>query len=358
MIRPTPLQSTTFSALMLSVGLAGALLAARLGMPMPFMLGALLFSALVAIFAGHRFPKGYVFPAPLRLLFIGVIGVAIGARLDATLLGPGIGFLVSLGAVSLFVVLAQGVNYLIFRRMGGLDAPTAWFSASPGGLLEAISMGEAAGADLRLLTMLQFLRIIIVVTAMPVGFSIWHGAPVGSAAGLSPGVGSAAGLAGIAMVLALASIGVTLGLRLRIPAGQLVAPMLLAGALGWGAGAHLAPPGWLMAIAQLVVGVALGTRFHGVGGRLIGKAVRLSLVSVASMLAIGALLALAVHAIAGLPLDALIISYAPGGMTEMGLVAISLEASPALVALHHLYRITITVVFLSMARRLGVIPRR
>ncbi len=114
---------------------------------------------------------------------------------------------------------------------------------------------------------------------------------------------------------------------------------------------------WLMAMAQLVVGVALGTRFHGVGGRMIGKAVRLSLVSVASMLAIGAALALAVHALVGLPLDALIISYAPGGMTEMGLVAISLEASPAMVALHHLYRITITVVFLSMARRLGVIPR-
>ncbi len=354
---PAPLKTHAFSGLMLCLGLVGGWLAARIGAPMPFMLGALAASALAAVFGGQMFPRGYVFPVRFRLLFIGVIGVAIGARVDGAFLQPGGALLVSLAAVTLFVVLAQWGNYVIFRRLGGLDAPTAWFSGSPGGLLEAISMGEAAGAELPMLTMLQFLRIIVVVALLPIGFSIWHGAPVGSAAGLSPGAGGAVGWAGVALVLVVAVIGVAAGMRLRIPAGQLIGPMLLAGALGWGGGLALAPPGWLMAGAQLVVGVSLGVRFHGVGRGLIAKALRLSMVSVALMLGIGALLAVLVYEVTGLPLEALIISYAPGGMTEMGLVAISLSASPAMVALHHLYRITITVVFLSLARRFGIVPR-
>ncbi len=352
---PASLKRLLFTALMLCIGLVGGLLASRIGAPMPFMLGALLLSGMAAVFAGHLFPRGYVFPARFRLLFIGVIGVAIGARVDPGILHLGGAFMVSLGAVTLFVVLAQGANYLIFLHLGGLDAPTAWFSGSPGGLLEALTMGEAAGADLPMLTMLQFLRIIVVVSLLPIGFSIWNGAPVGSAAGLSAGVNGADGPGGLALLLAVAAVGAVVGMRLRIPAGQLIGPLVLAGVLGWSTGVSLGPPGWLMAAAQVVVGVSLGVRFHGVGGALIAKALRLSLVSVTSMLAIGAGLAFAVHAQTGLALDALIIAYAPGGMTEMGLVAISLSASPAMVALHHLYRITITVIFLSMARRLGVL---
>ena len=147
----TPPAHHAFSALMLCIGLIGGWLASRIGAPMPYMLGALFASALVAVFGGRLFPENYVFPARFRLLFIGVIGVAIGARVDASILLLGGAFAFSLGAVTLFVVLAQGANYLIFRRFGGLDRPTAWFSGSPGGLLEAISMGEAAGADLRML---------------------------------------------------------------------------------------------------------------------------------------------------------------------------------------------------------------
>ena len=52
------------------------------------------------------------------------------------------------------------------------------------------------------------------------------------------------------------------------------------------------------------------------------------------------------------PLDVLLISFAPGGVTEMSLVALSLQANPAFVTLHHIFRILMTVVELSLAARL------
>ncbi len=341
---------------MLAAGLAGGVLARALGTPMPFMLGALAVSALSAGLGGHLYPRDYLFPARLRLLFIGIIGVAIGARVNAGVLTQGWAFGASLIAVSLFVVLAQGLNFAIFRRLGRLDAATAWFAGSPGGLIEAVTMGEAAGGDVRLLTLLQFMRIILVVTVLPFALSIWHGGPVGSAAGL--GGGAAPGdPAGLALVIALAIAGSFIGMRMRLPAGQLTGPLILAALLRLSGWADLGYPGWLMAAAQVVVGVSLGVRFHGVGRRLLLKALGLSLSSVTAMLLLGAGLAWGVHLATGLPFVVLLISYAPGGVTEMGLVAISLNATPTLVAMHHLYRITLTVLLLSLARRLGVLGR-
>ena len=39
----------------------------------------------------------------------------------------------------------------------------------------------------------------------------------------------------------------------------------------------------------------------------------------------------------------LFISFAPGGVTEMSLIALSVASSPALVSAHHIFRIIITV---------------
>ncbi|MBV6637831.1 MAG: AbrB family transcriptional regulator, partial [Mameliella sp.] len=45
-------------------------------------------------------------------------------------------------------------------------------------------------------------------------------------------------------------------------------------------------------------------------------------------------------------------SFSPGGVAEMSIVALSLAANPALVSLHHVARILMTVVELSVAARL------
>ena len=47
----------------------------------------------------------------------------------------------------------------------------------------------------------------------------------------------------------------------------------------------------------------------------------------------------------------LLISFAPGGVTEMALIALSLQANPALVTAHHIYRIILTVIEMSVIAR-------
>ena len=69
------------------------------------------------------------------------------------------------------------------------------------------------------------------------------------------------------------------------------------------------------------------------------------------MLFVSAVFASALVPLTGQPFDVLLISFAPGGVTEMSLVALSLQANPAFVTLHHIIRILITVAGLMLTAR-------
>lgn len=347
-----PPRHIAFTALLVAFGSLGGGLLAALGSPLPFMLGSLLAASLAVAIGQHRFPEGYAFPMPFRMIFVGVIGTMIGARLtpDTLALLPLLAW--SLPAVVLFVLGGHAVNYAIFRHVGGYDRATAFYSGSPGGLFEAILFGEEAGADVRILTLMQFLRIIVVVTLVPIGMSIWEGHPVGSAAGLSIGVGET-DWHDIPVVLVIAVAGLWLGKRLHLPAAQLIGPLLVAGGLAMTGLVPIAAPGWLVAVAQVALGTGLGIRFTGMTGKMFLRGISLSLLSVAAMMALGVALAALVHLGSGLATDMLVVSFAPGGVVEMSLIALSLAANPAVVTLHHLARIMITVGEMAVVRKRG-----
>jgi membrane AbrB-like protein len=212
-------------------------------------------------------------------------------------------------------------------------------------------MGTAAGADVTRLMMQQFLRIIAVVTLLPFGLSLWLGAPVGSAAGMS--------LARPEVpwwdlpLIALAGLGgLVLGRGLRLPAGQLTGPMAVAAALSLSGLIGFDIPQWLANLAQVILGTALGMRFTGLSRGLMLRGAGLAVVAVSGMLVVGLGLAAGLHAVTAEPIDVLVISLAPGGVTEMALVALSLQANPAFVTLHHIYRILLTVLVIGTLTRL------
>lgn len=337
-------------ALLLAGWLVAAPLAVRAGLPLPYLLGPLVMSATLGILRPGLLPAGYTFPQRLRLVFIGLIGMMIGGQITPALFSDPARLGLSVAALAGFVGTAQGLNYLIFRRLGGYDRATALCAGAPGGLYESIALGEEHGADLSRLMLQQFLRVIFVVTALPVGLSLWLGAPVGSSAGMSFARADTDWQA-VPLVLATLGVGIAAGILLRLPARQLTGPLLAAGAVTLSGLATIGLPQWLINDAQIVVGVALGLRFKGLDRRLLLRGVWLSALSVAGMLALAALFAGLLLLVWPEPFDVLLISFAPGGLTEMALVALSLQANPAFVTLHHIIRILLTVMGLGFASR-------
>ena len=347
----TPALRILTTSALLAFAVAAAFAAQAASIPLPFMLGPLIaVGAFVSSPAALILPDGYTFPRPLREAFIAMIGLMIGAQVAPGLFADPGRLMISLVALTAFVLIALWGNYLLFRQLGGYDRATAFYSAAPGGLYESITMGEAAGADLPRLMTQQFLRIITVVTVLPIGLSLYLGAPVGSAAGVTLASGPVPWSA--LPWLALAGLGGwALGRAAHLPAPQLTGPLVVAAALNLVGLVHLDVPVWLVNLSQLVIGAALGMRFAGIGRRMILRGLWLAALSVGGMLLLAAAIALLLRPLLGEGFDTLLISFAPGGVTEMGLIALSLAANPAFVALHHILRIVITVALIGVLGR-------
>lgn len=320
------------------------------GLPLPYLLGPLLASALICSFARGWLPPQFKGLATLRLGFIGVIGVLIGAQVTAELFADTHLLALSFLALMAFVPLCIALNFALFHRMGRYDRASAFYAAMPGGFYESISFAETAGADPARVILQQFLRIVLIVTLLPIGLSLWLGAPVGSAGGMSLARGDTT-WSGLMIVLGAILAGIALGQALRLPAGHLTGPMAVGAALSLSGVVTPELPQWLIDLALIVVGTALGTRFYGLSRAQLGHGAGLAALSVAGMMALATLIALALAHQTGQNFDLLLVSFAPGGATEMTLIALSLAGNPALVTLHHVVRILLTVLVMSGTAR-------
>ncbi len=327
-----------------ALGTAGGLLADLLGLPLPMLLGSLL-AVGAASLAGLR-PLGHLpqVPQRWRQLFIPVIGVSIGGAFRPEILQEARQWWPSLLALCVYVPLVHFIGYRALRATGRVDPMTAFFGTAPGGLIEAVEIGEQMGAEPRMLTMLQFLRLILTIILVPLAFTWMTGHSVGSGGGaVMTGADLALGLRDVAIMLAAGAVGAWVGVRMRMPAGWITGPILLSGLAHLTGVIETVPPLWLLTVTQVVIGTSLGVRFAGMPLGQVWLAMRLSGLYVALTMAVAGAVAFAMAGIVDESVSAVFLAFAPGGLAEMALIAISLQISVVYVSAHHVLRIVLAI---------------
>ncbi len=334
-----------------AAGLVAGVLAYMAGLPMPFLLGGLAGAAIaVGVLDRRAGARDRRLPPMLRTVFVALVGVMIGSGFSPELLAVLPALWPSALAVLLFIVVAHAGGYWTLRRVGGYRPVEALYAAMPGGLVEASLLGERAGADVTVVAVQHFIRIILVVVAVPLLFLVLTGEVVGSAGGQALNA-AAHGAGDIAKVLLLAPAGLAFGRMMRLPAWPLIGPMALCAALQTAGLVTVVPPPWLLHLAQLVIGVGLGAQFSGFRQETLLRGLGTGLVAVGFMLALSFGFALALARVVPADAAVLFLAFAPGGVTEMNLIALSLNLSPVIVAVHHLIRIVATVFMVPVAAR-------
>lgn len=339
------LRTTDQIALCLTLGLGaiGGTLAHLAHLPLGYLLGSVVFVGLAAALNLRPFGRQITLPARLRFSFVPVIGVAIGGAFTPEVARAALGWGPSLLALCLFVPCAHYLGYRIYRA-GGLAPAEAFFGAVPGGLIESVQLGEEAGADVRLLTVLQFLRLILTILTVPMIFWALTGQVVGSASGAQmTGAGVSLTPGDVGLMLMAGIVGVALAKVLRVPGYIIIGPLAISALLHGLGLAQGIPPGWLITLTQIVLGTGLGARFVGVETALLRRAARLAVLNGAAALVLAFAFAGAVHLIAGEPVAAAFLAFAPGGLAEMSLIALSLHMSAIYVTVHHVARIFLAV---------------
>ena len=322
----------------LTLGVVGGSAFAALQLPLPWMLGAMLFTSTAAV-AGARIAV----PTGLRSIMVVVLGIMLGSAFDPSILDNIGRWATSLAGLAVYILscIALGIAYL--RLVARYEAKTAFFTATPGGFNEMVLMGGEVGADERTIAMSHSARVMLVVFTVPILFQIFGG--------LDPAARAALDSVAVDLspsdwaMLAGCVIGAPIARLLKLPAAMLIGPMVLSAGLHLAGSTDAKPPFVLVAAAQVIVGSSIGGRFAGVRPREIARSALVAFGLTALLLAITVGFAVVINQITGVGVRDLILAYSPGGLAEMSLVALALGGDAAFVSTHHIVRIVLIVVF-------------
>ena len=325
-------------------GLIGGCTALLIGVPMPFMLGGLLGAASFVLIYENRRTQLPKLSNTFRQVFMALIGAIIGTRFSPELFQMLPEFWVSAVALIPFILIVHSGSYWIMHKLSGHNRLDTFFATMPAGIIDAVALAEHMGADIKIVATQHFIRVVIVVSAVPLIFFAIDGNAVGSAAGMTM-ASSDYSLTDVVMLCLVPFVGLGIGKSLKIPASHMMGPLSLGLILSISGLIQLSVPHWLPHLAQFVIGTALGSQFSGISKTMLIKGFGVGIVVGIYMLMVGAAFAISLQFYVPADLGVLFVSFAAGGLAEMSLIALSLNFNPVIVALHHLFRIVLTVSF-------------
>lgn len=318
------------------LGTIGGALFKFLTVPLPWMLGAMCFTTIAAM-SGVQ----VAMPRQLRNGFVTILGVLLGSGFTPAVLGRMDEWVFTLAALIVWIFVAGGIAYVYLRRVAGHDRTTAFFGATPGGLAEMTLVGSQYGADPRVLSLTHTVRVMATVLIVPIWFRL-EGLVGPLPAKATIGILEVA-LRDYGILAACAVAGAYIGIKLRLPAGTMLGPMVVSMAVHLAGVSEAQPPYEIVAAAQIVLGCAIGQRFAGTKLSVIARHAAHGIVVTVIMLGLAILFAGMMARVTPESFEALVLAYSPGGFAEMSLVALALSVDSALVASHHLFRIVFIV---------------
>ena len=324
-------------ALALAIGAVSGAVGYAVGMPLPWMLGPMIGVTLAAILAapiaGPDRLRGWVIPA---------VGVMLGSGVDGETLGQLATWVPTLLLLPVFLCVAAGVSFAVYRKLGRYDSITAFYAAMPGGLNEMLLLGEAAGGDGKRIALAHAARVLLVIFFVAVYFGLVLGVRSGATDANWTAL-DALSLWDYAVLIACAVLGVPLARFVRLPAAPVFGPMVLSAVAHIAGWVTVAPPSVVIIAAQVVIGTVIGSRFLGAAPREILRDLGLAVPASLAMLLVAVGAAELIVLGGDMPLSQAFLAYSPGGLTEMSLLTLAMGQDVAFVSVMHIIRITLVI---------------
>ena len=320
------------------LGFLGGALFYFLNIPLAWMMGAMIFVTIGALIG-----IPVEIPNRLRALFISILGVMLGSAFTPELLGQSTQFGIAFAIQILYMFLAGIIAFFIFRYIGKYDRVTSYFSCTPGGLSEMTLSGEYYGGDTRIISINHSVRILIIVTLIPLYFKFFEGVQVNTNSNISIEVWN---ILDILLLSSCIVVGYPIATKLKLPAAPLIGPMILSALIHSLGFTDANVPELLISISQLVVGTSLGCRFtERISFKKMVFIIFIAIISAISMIILAIILTYLSVNILPIKSSILFLSIAPGGLAEMSLIALALGTGTAFVTVMHFFRVCIVMLF-------------
>lgn len=327
----------------------GALVAGSIaqaaGIPAAWLVGPMFASVFVALTIPDRRPR---VPVWARRGAQSVVGCVLAASFTPAIV-PVIAREWPAVALALAGTLAMSLlGVYLLARLAPIDRKTAQLGVLPGAASGMLAMSDSMGADVRLVAVMQYGRVVLVVASATVVASLGTSS-VSPASGPTPG-GSAPELIlqntgpVYAMTALVAVVGMLAGVRLGLPAGALVGPLLLAIGLEEAGVVHVAVPDVVAPFAYALIGIYAGLLFDQDSLRRAWRLLPFMLASTLALMAACAVLGAFFATLTGTDYLTAYLATTPGAIDSVAIMAVDSGADASLVLAVQMLRLLAVVV--------------
>src|SRR5450830_5293 len=222
------------------------------------------------------------------------------------------------GATFSIIAASAALGWLLMRRQV-FPGTTAVWGLVPGAASAMVLMAEAYGADVRLVALMQYLRVAVVTAVAALVAHLW----TSRAAPMAPEVHwfAVINAGDLGWTLLLAFAVSSIAGWLHIPGGAMVVPLVLGAALQAMGILVIELPPALLAVSYAVIGWSIGLRFTRAILLHALRALPAVLGSILVLMGVGVALAVGLTQLAGYdPLTAYLAS-SPGGADSVAIIA-------------------------------------
>ncbi len=318
----------------LAIGAAGGTAFQMAGFPAGLVAGSIVATAAAALMG-----RPLMVPGSLTRVLLVTVGIALGAVVSPATLGGFATYPLSIAILAVAIACMTAATFTYLRLVHGWNRLSALLGASPGALAQIMAMAAESGADVRGVTVVQTLRVMMLALGIPAGLAIVGLSQAPAAGGLA-GAGTGNPL-DLAILVAVSLASAFAFYRIGFSGGWLFGAMIGAAALNGSGVVEARLPWWLGDAAMLALGSVTGSRFADIDVRLLVSYLLAALGSFTVALSIASLFALlASRFVPAGPAD-LAVAFSPGAQDTMMLLALALQLDPVFVGAHHLARYVI-----------------
>lgn len=318
----------------LALSVCGGFVFRFLRIPLPWMLGPLFFVGLAGIngikvgdIRGGRQAGQLIVGCGLGLYFT--------PEVSRQLLEFG-GYIVM---AAFLAILAGALGSLVLRRVSGIDTSTAFFGSLPGGAAEMAIMAERAGARFDQVTLCHSLRLLLVVSIIPIAVTMTGASGNSTYTPLTNAVVPG----GLAALVALAGLASWLFGKTGMPNAWMLGSLFASMGVTISGITLSAVPSFLTVAAQILIGCALGTRFKPSLRSESRRLIKGILAGASCTLLLSAFLGVSIAWLIGESIPAMVLATSPGGIAEMCLTAKILKLGVPLVTSFQVTRVAVVL---------------
>ncbi len=309
----------------------GAIVADYFTIPLAWMLGPMLAISIAAL-AGIKvkMPK-----LALSAILI-ILGLHIGNYIDQNLLSQMKDWIWT-SIVMFFYILASILivsKYL--QKFSGYKEKTSIFSAAPGALGPLLILAEYEKSDLSQVATAHLIRLIIIITLFPffvVNFSPTEAMEIEKFNYIDQNH------LDLLILLIGSIILIYIFDKIKVPAPLLAGALVASGILQITEVASYKLPDESIDFCLLILGASIGCRFADKSLNEVIKNTAHSFVATALLVALGIIAAIVASCFVENNFLTLLLSYCPGGIYEVAVIAIAFNLDPNFVAFHHIIRL-------------------